>query len=407
MSEGDSRIKRFYIYRAVTSFSMWGSFWTLWANKNMDDLFLITVIDMAFWITMIVFQIPTGLIGDRYGRKVVLFLGEVLFAVGLLGFGLSTTFNQYLISNAIWALGVCFVVSGDTPYVYDTLVELKREKEFTKIMGYSNAVMFVVNGAAYMVGGYVAYSLDRLDMTLIVSAGIMLVGLSTIVLLKEPKVERTKFESYTRQFKEGFTHVVRSRAILILIMFQILIQVSVYVMAVFRGIYMGENLGFDYFQIGLFYASFSIVGAFVVREASRFEIYAGEKKSLMVMYIAMFVSLGVVFLVRSSAAIVVQYLIYAVADLQSPIVGGYIHKRVDSAHRSTVAAISSVMFTAILVTVEVSAGFVAQVWSIEGSLLLIALGSLPIAFLLLTSWGRIVDAEYAATKKKTRTLKEP
>ncbi|HIJ17847.1 MAG TPA: hypothetical protein HA364_08745, partial [Thermoplasmata archaeon] len=82
---------------------------------------------------------------------------------------------------------------------------------------------------------------------------------------------------------------VRSRAILVLIMFQILIQVSVYVMAVFRGIYMDENLGFDYFQIGLFYASFSIVGAFVVREASRFEIYAGEKKSLMVMYIAMFV----------------------------------------------------------------------------------------------------------------------
>jgi MFS family permease len=405
MAEGDNRIRRFYLYRAVTSFAMWGPFWTLWANSNIDDIFLITVIDMAFWITMIVFQIPTGLLGDRYGRKIVLFLGELLFAVGLLGFGLSTTFDQYLISNVIWALGVCFVVSGDTPFVYDTLVELKREKEFTKIMGYSNAVMFSVNALAYMVGGYVAYSLDRLDITLIVSAGIMTVGLSTILLLKEPKVERTQFESYVTQFKEGFRHVVRTKTILILIMFQILIQVAVYVMAVFRAIYMGESLGFDYFQIGLFYASFSIVGAFIVREASRFESYAGEKKALVFMYVAMFASLVVVFMVRSIEAIVVQYLIYAVADLQSPIVGGYINKRVDSAHRSTIAAISSVMFTGILVTVEVSAGFVAEAWSIEGSLIMIALGSLPIAFLLLTSWGRLVDAEKAATKK-VRVLKE-
>lgn len=405
MAEGDNRIRRFYLYRAVTSFSMWGPFWTLWANKNIDNLFLITVIDMAFWITMIVFQIPTGLIGDKYGRKVVLFIGEMLFAVGLLGFGLSTSFNEYVISNAIWALGVCFIVSGDTPFVYDTLVELKREKEFTKIMGYSNAVMFSVNALAYMVGGYVAHSMDRLDITLIVSAGIMMVGLSTIFLLKEPKVERTQFESYVRQFKEGFRHVARSRAILILIAFQILIQVAVYVMAVFRAIYMGEDLGLDYFQIGLFYASFSIVGAFIVREASRFESYAGEKRSLMVMYAAMFISLVVVFLVQSTAAIVVQYLIYAVADLQSPIVGGYINKRVDSAHRSTIAAISSVMFTAILVTVETSAGFVAEAWSIQGSVLLIALGSLPIALFLLLTWGRLIDSERAAVRR-VRVLKE-
>ncbi len=405
MAEGDTRIRRFYLYRAVTSFAMWGPFWTLWANKNIDNLFLITVIDMAFWITMIVFQIPTGLIGDKYGRKVVLLMGELLFAAGLLGFGLSTSFEQYLISNAIWALGVCFIVSGDTPFVYDTLVELKREKEFTKIMGYSNAVMFMVNGAAYVVGGYLAYTLDRLDLTLIISACIMTVGVSTIVLLKEPKVERTQFESYVRQFKEGFKHVLRSKAILVLIMFQIIIQVAVYVMAVFRAIYMGDSLGFDYFQIGLFYASFAIVGAFVVREASRFEDHMGEKRALVIMYVAMFVSMGIVFLVRSHYAIIVQFLIYAVADLQSPIVGGYINKRVDSAHRSTIAAISSVMFTGILVTVEVSAGFVAEAWSIEGSVVLIALGSMPVAFYLLRTWCRLVDAEKAATKK-VRVLKE-
>src|SRR4030042_5171645 len=101
---------------------------------------------------MIVLQIPTGLIGDKYGRKTVLFLGEVLFAAGVLCFGLSTEFWQYLVSNIVWALGVCFIVSGDTPFLYDTLLELKRSNESIRIMWKPHAVMYAIH-AASCIGG--------------------------------------------------------------------------------------------------------------------------------------------------------------------------------------------------------------------------------------------------------------
>jgi MFS family permease len=153
MAPGDDRIRRFYLFRAVTSFTLWMPFWVLWAYENIEDYFQVTVVDSVFWITMVLVQIPAGLLGDRLGRKTVLFLGEALFAVGVLTFGFSTEFWQFIASNIVWALGVCFIVAGDTPFVYDTLVEFGRQTEFINVMAIAGVVMYAMNSAACVVGG--------------------------------------------------------------------------------------------------------------------------------------------------------------------------------------------------------------------------------------------------------------
>ena len=265
MNEGDRRIRRFYLFRALTSFALWMPFWTLWAYENLDSIFLLTVVDAAFWTTMIAFQIPAGLIGDKYGRKTVLFLGEILFSVGVLTFGLSTEFWQYIVSNFVWALGVCFIVSGDTPFMYDTLLELKRSNEFTVIMLKATVVMYVTNAAACAVGGILVQHTERLDLPLIVAPAIAVMGSMTVFALKEPKVNRRRMASYRTHLREGLKHVLRSRAIMILILFQMVIEVGVYVMMIFRSIYMDENLDLDYLEIGLFISSFLIVEGAVSR----------------------------------------------------------------------------------------------------------------------------------------------
>ena len=407
MDEGTSRIRRYYIFRMVTSFSLWMPFWTLWVYKNLDDVFLMTVVDTAFWITMIAFQIPAGLLGDRYGRKTVLFIGEIMYAFGLLTFGLSEQFPQFLASNVIWALGVCFIISGDVPFVYDTLLEFKRGKEFTKVMGTINAMMLMTNAAACVVGGYLVQATDHPEYTLIIASVIGIFGSFTALTLKEPKVEHKEPETYRAQLGKGLKVVTSSRPILTLILFQIILEIGIYVMAVFRSVYMQEELKLDKLEIGLFYAAFMVVGGLVVRRASNVEASLGEKGSLWMMYIALAISFAVVFIVQSPVAILVQFLIYSVSVLQGPIINDYINRRVDSAHRSTVIGIATFIFTFILTIVEVSAGFIGQLWGLRESLLVLALGSSPMAIYLLVMWGRMVDKDRAESPKlkKQRTLK--
>lgn len=384
------------MFRALTSFTLWMPFWTLWAYKNMDSVFLITIVDAAFWMTMIGFQIPAGLIGDKYGRKAVLFMGEILFSVGVLTFGLSTEFWQYIASNFVWALGVCFIVSGDTPFMYDTLLELKRSSEFTVIMLNATVVMYVMNAVACAIGGVLVQQTGRLELPLLIAPAIAIMGSMTVFALKEPKVDRSRIASYRTHFGEGLKHVISSRAIVILILFQVIIEVGIYVMMIFRSIYMNEDLALDYLMIGLFFCSFLIVGAVIIGFARKIEEILGEKRSLLFLYAAMFVSFVVVFVVRAPIAIVTQYLIYVVAGIQGPIIFGYINQRVDSEHRSTIVSIAMFIFTIVLVVVEVAAGFMASAWGLIESLFVLTLCTAPIAVILMRLWNREVDRERLA-----------
>lgn len=407
MAPGDDRIRRYYLFRAVTSFSLWMPFWTLWAYINLDSYFLLTVVDVGFWTTMIVLQIPAGLIGDKYGRRIVLFIGEVLVAIGVLSFGLSTELWELFASNIVWATGICFAVSGDTPFVYDTLLELRRAKEFIGIMARGWAVTAVANAIACVFGGVMVQWIwpDRLDLTLIFSAVIALLGSLTIVTLKEPKVHRTEFTSYTKQLKDGVHRIFTTKAILVLILFQIVIEIATYVMAVFRSVYMNEDLMLNYFQIGAFVAAFTVFGGVAAAQAGKIEARLGEKNSLLFLLLTIIGSFAVVFLVASPIAIIVQFPIYAVSYLQSPIVGGYINKRVDSSHRSTVVALSSMIFTVFLTAVELPSGWLANEFGTRETMALLAVAVAPIGLYLILLWRRELDAE-SKRKKRIRTLRQ-
>jgi len=403
MAVGDDRIRKYFLFKAITSFSLWMPFWTLWAYENVKNMFLLTVVDAAFWITMVAFQIPAGLLGDKYGRKVMLFLGEVIACVGVLAFGLSTQFSEYLFANMIWATGLCLVVSGDTPYLYDTLVELKRQTEFISIMAKSAAITSVVVAVACVAGGALVQGTNphRLDLTLIISSLVALTGSLTAVLLKEPKVVRTKVSEYRKHLKEGLRRVLTTRAILVLIMFQIVVEIAIYVMAVFRSVYMNEVLDLNYLQIGVLIGAFTISGGIVLTQGGKIEHSLGEKRSLLFMLVAIIGSFTVVFLVKSPVAILVQFLIYGVSYLQSPIISGYMNKRVDSSHRSTVVAIASMMFTLFLTPIELLFGWLANEWDTTLSLLILAIAVTPAGFYLLSLWYRIIDSEQSVKRERT------
>jgi MFS family permease len=111
------------------------------------------------------------------------------------------------------------------------------------------------------------------------------------------------------------------------------------------------------------------------------------------MYVAILVSFLVVFFVRDPIAIVTQYPIYLVAGIQGPIINGYINRRVDSQHRSTVMAISVFIFTSLLVVFEVGFGYMASVWGLVESIMVMAMMTIPLASALLWLWSKEVDKE--------------
>ena len=59
----------------------------------------------AFFLGMALSQVPAGVLADRFGRKPVLHVGLVVYALGAVGAMLAPTLGWMLVARFVWGLG--------------------------------------------------------------------------------------------------------------------------------------------------------------------------------------------------------------------------------------------------------------------------------------------------------------
>src|SRR3989442_6477305 len=64
-----TRVRRFYAYQTASSFAIWIPFWALWIRGHLSSDFEFTLVDVAFWVGLLVFQLPVGVVADRTPRR--------------------------------------------------------------------------------------------------------------------------------------------------------------------------------------------------------------------------------------------------------------------------------------------------------------------------------------------------
>src|SRR5918997_454660 len=96
--------RRYYVYRAIVSLSLWAPVWVLYLQRRRGlSLAEVTVLDAVFWAGIALSEIPTGAVADTFGRKTSMALGTALSAGAMLVFGLASTYELLLVSYMLWA----------------------------------------------------------------------------------------------------------------------------------------------------------------------------------------------------------------------------------------------------------------------------------------------------------------
>src|SRR5438093_7805562 len=86
-SELRTRVRRFYAYQTASSFAIWIPFWALWIRGQLSSDFDFTLVDVAFWIGLLVFQLPVGVVALRSPMRRTIVLSVIHSSGGLLGYG--------------------------------------------------------------------------------------------------------------------------------------------------------------------------------------------------------------------------------------------------------------------------------------------------------------------------------
>jgi len=86
-------------------------------------------------ITSLVLEVPTGYIADKWGHKSSLLFGMCICTVSVLPYIFMPNFWGGLFGSVLFFAGASFSSGTTQAFMHETLLSLRRENEYTKIMG--------------------------------------------------------------------------------------------------------------------------------------------------------------------------------------------------------------------------------------------------------------------------------
>ncbi|TCI54337.1 MFS transporter [Exiguobacterium sp. SH5S13] len=183
------------------------------AELNALQLVLIgTILEVSIFL----FELPTGLVADLYGRKRSIVIGTGLIGLAHLLEGGIPEFWAIAVASSLWGIGWTFISGAEQAWIADEMGNQELEQVFLRGAQYSSLGRFIGIGIAVLFAEMTSVQ------TTIVVAGGLLIGLALLIWKVIPE---TKFEPITRagtsnllQAKqtvaEGYAHI-RGNTILV------------------------------------------------------------------------------------------------------------------------------------------------------------------------------------------------
>lgn len=148
-------------------------------NVGMTPLQLILV-GTLLATTVLLFEIPTGIVADVYSRRLSVIIGLIIAGMGFIVVGLSPSFTAVLFGNFLWGLANTFISGAFTAWFVDEVGQQRAEQGFMRRTQIEQVarVLGLILGA--MIGSFVI----TLPMIL-AGMGLIILGILLFVIMPE------------------------------------------------------------------------------------------------------------------------------------------------------------------------------------------------------------------------------
>ena len=116
----------------------------------------IMVLESVLSAAIMLGEVPTGIVSDRYGRKLSLLCGAALSLLAWLPFLLADSFALFAVSFALAGIAFCFGSGSDQALIYDQLAAEDRSWAMSRVFGRYGAAALAAGGLAGIAGGVLA-----------------------------------------------------------------------------------------------------------------------------------------------------------------------------------------------------------------------------------------------------------
>jgi len=239
-----SALRNIYSYTFLYSFLLLNPIWVLYLLGLGFNLFIVTLLDVVFYVTIVLASIPTGRFADRIGRKTALLVSSILTGLGIFLFGIFTSLLGIAVSYVLWGIGAAIYSSALESLTYE--YSKSRGLRYLEIIGMVNFLSAVSIAIASLIGGYIGEYFG-LRIVVFLTGGFVLASSAYTLMLKE-KPEARSEERVTLHLG----HYVSDRRILSLVLIRVALVLNFNMMVIFKQPYYKE-LGISTGIIGLIF----------------------------------------------------------------------------------------------------------------------------------------------------------
>ncbi len=337
------KLKRNIPLMNIIASLMWGRFFipvlALFYIASQVTLAQFSLIMGIFSLSIVLLEVPTGVISDLLGRKKTLLLSRFCYIIEIILIAFFNGFWVFLIAKIISGIGVSLSSGTTSAMLFDTLKKQKRIDQHKKISGNISMISNISMAVVFIIGAYL-FSLSP-KLPAIVSLPFIILGFILTFFLEEPYKITKKFnlKSYFKHLKEGFVYFKNSKYIKYIAFISLFSGAAISVSLSMSSVYF-EKILIPISLIGVLAFVSSMLTAFSSKKSHKIEAFLGEKKSLLLIQISVVIAVLFISLLVPYFGFALYLIIPFISGFSGVIFGDYLNHHIKSSHRSTVLSIN-------------------------------------------------------------------
>jgi MFS family permease len=350
------------------------------------SLLEINILNGSFMLANFLFEIPTGVIADYFGRKRSVIIGLWVFAFSFLIYFLSDHFWQFLVAEIIGAIAATCISGALESLVVEAINEEEEQNNYEPLFrkGEIKNIGILIG---VVIGSYVGQFNLAWPWMLSVISFSLLALLSNFLFKKDESPVREagvrNFVAIKKIAQDSISYGFKNKRLMLIVSFSAILSFAIQPINMYWPILFKENFNVEVKFIGLIFAAIilSIYGASQLSKLWQKRIKC-EKNAIFFSQIFTILGIfGCYFFLDLSLFIISLLIHEGGRGLFTPLYRAYINKSINNKNRATVLSFESMLIKAGAGLGLVFSGLIADHWGILNSWLISA-----VILIIGTSW---------------------
>ena len=121
--------------------------------------FQIGILQFMITLTQVLFEIPSGIFSDKIGRKKAIILANLFYILYFILFYFNNNFHCLIIGCIMQGIGETLTTGSEEALLYDSLETIQQKDNYSKYLGYFNAINLISLSISSFLGGFISWNL--------------------------------------------------------------------------------------------------------------------------------------------------------------------------------------------------------------------------------------------------------